>query len=66
MLERAEIFENLILTNFGCLTTDVVFNERYKNVYDPVFLLFVVYAGIFSNKIENKLKSKISGIYNEK
>ena len=42
MMTKKESMETLLLTNFGILTVDVVYNKRFKNNLDPVFLLFIM------------------------
>ena len=58
-MTKKESMETLLLTNFGILTVDVVYNKRFKNNLDPVFLLFIMYMGLFTNKL-NRLMIKDS------
>ncbi len=59
MMTVRESLETILLTNFGILTVDVAYNKRFKNNLDPVFILFVMYLGLFTNKF-NKLLIKDS------
>ncbi len=51
MMTKEESLETILLTNFGILTADVAYNRRFKNDLDPVFILFVMYMGVFTNKL---------------
>jgi len=57
MLEKEKYFQTLMFANFACLSADIFFNERYKNQYDPVFLLGIIYAGLYSYKLENRMRT---------
>lgn len=54
-MKRTDYLEAIMLTNFGILTADVAYNKRFKNEIDPIFILFVMYMGVFGYKIDRLL-----------
>jgi hypothetical protein len=53
--------QTLMLTNFGILTADVAYNKRFRNNLDPIFLLFIMYVGVFGHKLDRlMLKDSIN------
>ena len=57
MVEKEKYFQTLMFANFACLSADIYFNERYQNQYDPIFILGIIYAGLYSYKLENRLRT---------
>jgi hypothetical protein len=51
-MNQNQYLQTIMLTNFGILTADVAYNKRFRNNIDPIFLLFIMYVGVFGYKLD--------------
>jgi len=60
-MNQNQYLQTIMLTNLGILTADVAYNKRFRNNIDPIFLLFLMYVGVFGYKLDRlMLKDSIN------
>jgi hypothetical protein len=60
-MNHNEYLQTIMLTNFGILSADVAYNKRFRNKMDPIFILFLMYVGVFGYKLDRlMLKDSIN------